>query len=88
MSFRLIEAEKAQHPVSRLCTVLGVTRAGYYAWRRRGPSRHRLNDARLERLIVTIYDGSLQTYGGAADRGRAARRARCLRRPQAGRPGR
>jgi putative transposase len=63
MSFRLIEAEKAQHPVSRLCTVLGVTRAGYYAWRRRGPSRRRLGDARLERLIVTIYDGSLQTYG-------------------------
>ncbi len=63
MSFRLIEAEKAQHSVSRLCTVLGVTRAGYYAWRRRGPSRRRLGDARLARLIVTIYDGSLQTYG-------------------------
>jgi putative transposase len=63
MSFRLIEAERAQHSVSRLCTVLGVTRAGYYVWRRRGPSRRRLGDARLERLIVTIYDGSLQTYG-------------------------
>jgi hypothetical protein len=31
MSFRLIEAEKAEHRVSRLCSVLGVTRAGYYA---------------------------------------------------------
>ena len=38
MTFRLIEAEKAQHPVSLLCSVLGVTRAGYYAWRQRGPS--------------------------------------------------
>ena len=27
MTFRLIEAEKAQHPVSLLCSVLGVTRA-------------------------------------------------------------
>jgi putative transposase len=33
LSFRLIEAERAQHPVSVLCAVLGVTRAGYYAWR-------------------------------------------------------
>ena len=27
MRFRLIEAEKTQHPVSLLCSVLGVTRA-------------------------------------------------------------
>ena len=47
MTFRLIEAEKAQHPVSLLCSVLGVTRAGYYAWRRRGPSRRALGDAEL-----------------------------------------
>ena len=29
MSFRLIEAEEAEHAISRLCSVLGVTRAGY-----------------------------------------------------------
>jgi hypothetical protein len=63
MRFRLIEAERAQHPVSLLCSVLGVTSAGYYAWRRRGPSRRRLADARLKGLIVSIYHGSLQTYG-------------------------
>jgi putative transposase len=63
MRFRLVEAERAQHPVSRLCKLLGVTSAGYYAWRRRGPSLRLLGDAELQRLIVTIYDGSLQTYG-------------------------
>jgi putative transposase len=63
MRFRLIEAEKAEHAISRLCTVLGVTRAGYYAWRRRGPSLRQLGDAELARLIVQIYDGSHQTYG-------------------------
>jgi putative transposase len=63
MRFRLVEAERAQHPVSLLCSVLGVTRQGFYAWRRRGPSRRRRGDARLKRLIVSIYDGSLQTYG-------------------------
>ncbi len=63
MKYRLIEAEKAEHPVSRLCKVLGVTRQGFYAWRRRGPSLRSLGDAELARLIVQIYDGSLQTYG-------------------------
>jgi hypothetical protein len=32
MCFRLIEAKRAQHPVSLLCSVLGVSRAGYHAW--------------------------------------------------------
>jgi hypothetical protein len=36
---------------------------GFYAWRRRGPSLRSLGDAERARLIVTIYDGSLQTYG-------------------------
>src|SRR5215211_4353256 len=63
MRYRLIEAEKAEHAISRLCKVLGVTRQGFYAWRRRGPSLRQVGDAELKRLIVTIYDGSLQTYG-------------------------
>ncbi len=63
MRYRLIEAEKAEHSVSRLCAVLGVTRQGFYVWRRRGPSLRQLGDEELARLIVTIYDGSLQTYG-------------------------
>src|SRR6266487_6630009 len=63
MRYRLIEAEKAEHRISRLCKVLGVTRQGFYAWRRRGPSLRQLGDDELARLIVTIYDGSLQTYG-------------------------
>jgi putative transposase len=63
MKFRLIEAEKAEHRISRLCEVLGVTRQGFYAWRRRGPSLRQLGDDELKQLIVTIYDGSHQTYG-------------------------
>ena len=38
MIFRLIDQEKPHHAVSRLCRVLGVSRAGYYAWMRRPPS--------------------------------------------------
>jgi len=49
--FRLIEAEKTQHAVSLLCDVLGVSRAGFYAWTNRPASVHqRRDDALLERI--------------------------------------
>jgi putative transposase len=63
MTFRLIEVERAQHPVSRLCGVLGVTRAGFYGWKRRGPSRRELQDGELKRLIRTVFVQSHETYG-------------------------
>jgi putative transposase len=63
MIFRLIEAEKAEHAVSRLCSVLGVTRAGYYAWRARRPSRRALADRELGTLIGRVFVDSLETYG-------------------------
>lgn len=63
MRFRLIEAERAQHSVSLLCGVLGVTRAGFYAWKRRGPSARELRDRELCELIGRIFRGSRETYG-------------------------
>lgn len=63
MTFRLIEAKKAEHPVSLLCQVLGVTRGGYYAWRRRGPSRRELRDRELKELVGHIFSESEETYG-------------------------
>jgi putative transposase len=63
MKYGLIEAEKTEHRISRLCSVLGVTRQGFYAWRGRGPSQRQLGDEKLKGLIVRLYDESLQTYG-------------------------
>jgi putative transposase len=31
--FGLIDAEKADYPISLLCRVLGVSRSGYYGWK-------------------------------------------------------
>jgi putative transposase len=63
MSFRLIEAERAQHPVSRLCQVLRVTRAGYYAWKKRPPSDRALADRELRSVIARVFADSRETYG-------------------------
>jgi len=41
----------------------GVTRAGYYAWRRRGESARRRQDRGLLVRIRALFDGSLGTYG-------------------------
>ena len=39
MRFRFIEDRRADYPVTVLCDVLGVSTAGYYAWRSRPESR-------------------------------------------------
>ncbi len=46
-----------------LCRLYGVTRAGFYAWRSRGPSRRQLKDERLVSRIVQIHQRSKATYG-------------------------
>jgi putative transposase len=63
MCFRLIEAKKAQHPVSLLCSVLGVSRAGYYAWRDRPRSPRARRDDELTALIREIHEESEGSYG-------------------------
>jgi putative transposase len=59
----LIDLEKAHHAVSRLCRVLGVPRAAYYAWKARRPSQRAQEDARLTRRIRQIHKASKGTYG-------------------------
>lgn len=63
MTFRLVDVERAQHPVLRLCSVLGVSRAGFYAWKGRGVSRRERDDRELEGMIRQAFAGSLRTYG-------------------------
>ena len=62
-AYRLIEAEKARHSVPLLCKLLGVSRSGYYAWRRRPPSERTRFDAVLSEKIETIHRNSRATYG-------------------------
>ena len=63
MTFQLIEKERAHHAVSRLCSVLNVSRQGYWAWKHRPVSPRRLGDERLKSLIRQAWRASDQTYG-------------------------
>ncbi len=60
MRFSFIAAEKANHDVALMCRVLQVTRQGFYAWQRRGPSRRKREE---ERLSTTIRAAFLQNHG-------------------------
>jgi putative transposase len=46
-----------------MCRLYGVSAAGYYAWRRRAPSRRSIEDERLVSVIRTVHDCSRKTYG-------------------------
>ena len=60
MRFRFIEDRRADYPVTVLCGALGVSPAGYYAWRSRPESRrsaanrHLIDD--IKRSIATQMD--------------------------------
>jgi putative transposase len=63
MTFQLIDRERAHHAVSLLCSVLSVTRQGFWAWKRRPPSLRRQADERLKPRILEAWNDSDRIYG-------------------------
>lgn len=63
MKYALIDAEKANYPVTIGCRALGVSTSGYYAWRGRGESTHEREDRRLSVLVRESHERSRKTYG-------------------------
>jgi putative transposase len=61
--FAFIEAEKAKFHVAVSCRMLGVSRAGFYAWRTRPKSNHAGEDERLGVEVASIHAESRQRYG-------------------------
>jgi putative transposase len=65
--FRFIAAERASHPVSTLCRVLGVSRSGFHAWAAREARDWRSprfrSDQALLAWIRRIHSRSRATYG-------------------------
>ena len=61
--FEFIDAEKTSFPIAFMCRRLGVSKAGYYAWKERPMASRAVADARLSELIHQIHAGSRGTYG-------------------------
>jgi putative transposase len=61
--YRFIAAEKADHKVSVMCALLGVSRSGFYAWQRRPPCQRAREDQQLLDYIRSIHAGARGVYG-------------------------
>lgn len=56
-------AHQGQYAVAAMCRVLGVQRSGYYAWRRRGPSRWVQRDRALLPILCCMHEKTRHAYG-------------------------
>ena len=61
--YRFIAREVARHPVALSCRVLGVSRAGFYAWRERPTSARARADSELTAVIPRLHAESRGVYG-------------------------
>jgi len=46
-----------------MCEVLEVSVSGFYAWRKREPSQHSREDAKLGQQVKAAFQASRQVYG-------------------------
>ncbi len=58
-----MSANQASFPVATMARVLGVSKAGFYAWLHRPPSAHAVANAALLKRVRTVHASSRQTYG-------------------------
>ena len=63
MRFAFIEEHREVWPIAIQCSVLEVSRSGFYAWRGREPSETRRRQESLTETIREIHHQSDRTYG-------------------------
>jgi hypothetical protein len=61
--FRFVEDRRADYPVTIMCDVLGVSTAGYYAWRSRPESRRSVANRDLVNDIKRVHRDTSGRYG-------------------------
>jgi len=63
MKYRFIQTHQAEHRLTRLCQVVGVSRSGYYAWRHRPASARAQANARLLERMKQLHRQTKERYG-------------------------
>jgi putative transposase len=61
--FELIDAQKADYPIMKMCEWAEVSTSGYYEWRDRPASATAARRKRLAVLVKAVFKHSDQTYG-------------------------
>lgn len=86
MIYGFVAAQKADHSITTMCRVLGVSRSGFHAWQGREPSLRAREDARLTTRIRAIHAdrhrrvyGSPRVWGDLLDEGERIGRKRVER---------
>lgn len=63
MKYAFIKDHAGQHRTARLCSVLGVSRSGYYGWLARPESNRAVADRRLLESIREVHRNAREAYG-------------------------
>jgi putative transposase len=63
MKFQFIHEHRPIWPISLMCRLLGVSRSGYYSWRRRPASARKMADKALTVAIKSVHQASRGVYG-------------------------
>jgi len=61
--FELIDAQKANFPIVKMCEWADVSTSGYYEWQNRPASATAIRREHLKTLVTAIFEHSDQTYG-------------------------
>jgi len=63
MKYQFIQEQSQNHSVNLLCTVMQVSRSGYYSWANRGQSNLDVRHTLLSSKIMQLFNQSRETYG-------------------------
>lgn len=58
-----MHAEKSNFSIVRMARLLGVSRSGYYAWAKRGPSKRAIRAMRIEQKVSWFHGESDEVFG-------------------------
>jgi putative transposase len=63
MKFAFIKRHEKEHCVGKMAELLGVTRNGYYSWKKRPESKRKQGNEIIKKEIIQIFEASKKRYG-------------------------
>jgi hypothetical protein len=63
MKYQFITKNQGKYSVGQVCVLLGISRSGYYAWKKRKPGQREHEKQALIDHIRRVHRRSRRTYG-------------------------